>query len=148
MRRKGIFTLLTAAFMVLAFSAMAFAVDQVFMKTTVPNIPKSTCYQAGTDTMEFDEASSMVEGDVITYTLNNRVTICKAIDMFVTLAPSSGVLDTTGAQPVSATSAGGAGITPIVGAIPLQWGFRVQGPVGSQIITLTLYQINTADGEL
>ena len=84
MRRKGIFTILAAVFMVLAFSAMAFAANQVFLKTTVPNIPKSTCWQAGTDTMEFDHLSNMAEGDVIEFTLNNNVTVCKAINMFVT----------------------------------------------------------------
>lgn len=143
MIRKRIFTLLTAVFMVLAFSAMAFAANQVILKTTVPNIPKSTCYQAGTDTMEFDNLSKMEEGDVITFTVNNLVTICKGIDYFVTFANTAGVLDTTGAQPVSTTggsiSAAGAG---------QQWGFVVKGPVGSQVITLTLRQVTTATGVL
>jgi len=143
MRRKGIFTILMSAFMVLAFTAMAFAANQVFMKTTVPNIPKSICYQAGTDTMEFDSLSSMVEGDVITLTLNNNVTVCKALDFFVTFATTAGVLDTTGALPVSTTA--GAITAAVTGQ---QWGFRVQAPMGSQIITLTLRQVITATGVL
>lgn len=146
MRRKGIFTILAAVFMVLAFSAMAFAANQVNLKTTVPNIPKSTCYQAGTDTMEFDDGSRMEEGDVITITLNNKVTICKEINMFVTFANTAGVLDVTGVQPVSAATAGAPTIT--AAAAGQQWGFVVKGPVGSQVITLTLRQVITATGVL
>jgi len=143
MKRKGIFTILTAAFMVLAFSAMALAADQAFIKTTVPNIPKSTCYQAGTDTMEFDTLTTIAEGDVITFTLNNKVTVCKALDFFVTLANTAGVLDLTGNLP-SSTTAGAINAA----AAGSQWGFLVQAPFGSQIITLTLRQITTAGGAL
>jgi len=143
MKRKGIFTILAAVFMVLTFSAMALAANQVFLKTTVPNIPKSTCYQAGTDTMEFDSLTKIEDGDIIQFTLNNGVTICKAIDMFVTIAPNTGVLDTTGNLPVSTTAGS---VTPIVSAA--QWGFRVQAPADQQIITLTLRQVATGSGVL
>lgn len=146
MIRKKIFTLLTAVFMVLAFSAMSFAANQVVMKTTVPNIPKSTCYQAGTDTMEMDDNSNMVEGDVIEYTLNNKVTICKNINMFLTLAENDGTLDLTGDLPVSTT--GGVLVSTPVLPAGQQWGFRIQGAVGSQIIRLTLRRINTGTGVL
>ena len=148
MRRKGIFTSLAAVFMVLAFSAMAFAANQVVMKTTVPNIPKSSCYQAGTDTMEFDSQTIMVEGDVITYTLNNNVTLCKAINMFVTIATSAnpGVIDLTGTFPVSTTAGTIVSVPVLPGAN--QWGFRVQGAVGSQIVTLTLNQVVTLTGAI
>jgi len=135
------FTLLTAVFMVLAFSAMGFAANQVIMKTTVPNIPKSTCYQAGTDTMELDSLTNIEEGDVIEYTLNNKVTLCKAINVFLTFANTAGVLDTTGDLPVSTTggaiTAAGAG---------LQWGFLITAPVGSQTISLQLRKVLTATG--
>ena len=144
MRRKGIFTILAAVFMVLAFSAMAFAANQVFLKTTVPNIPKSPCWQAGTDTMEFDHLSNMAEGDVIEFTLNNNVTVCKAINMFVTFGTDAGVLDTTGDLPVSTT---GGSITA-TGTAGWQWGFLVQAPVGQQIIRLTLRQRIAATGAL
>ena len=143
MRRKGIFTILAAVFMVLSFSAMAFAANQVFLKTTVPNIPKSTCYQAGTDTMEFDSLSSMREGDYIEFTLNNKVTVCKDINWFVTFANTAGTLDLTGALPASTTAGT---ITAAAGG--QQWGFVVQGAVGSQIIRLTLRQVITATGVL
>ena len=144
MRRKGIFTILAAVFMVLAFSAMAFAANQVFLKTTVPNIPKSTCWQAGTDTMEFDHLSNMAEGDVIEFTLNNNVTVCKAINMFVTLGDTAGVLDTTGDLPVSTTG----GAITATGTVGQQWGFLVTAPVGQQIIRLTLRQRITVSGVL
>ena len=147
MIRRKIFTILTAVFMVLAFSAMSFAANQVNLKTTVPNIPKSYCWQAGTDTMEFDDGSKMAEGDVITVTLNNKVTLCKEINMFVTFANTAGVLDMTGSQPVSTTDLTGVAAITAAGA-GLQWGFVVQGPVGSQIITLTLRQVITATGVL
>jgi len=143
MKRKSIFTLLTAAFMVLAFSTMALAANQVFVKTTVPNIPKSTCYQAGTDTFEFDSLTTIAEGDTITITLNNNVTVCKALDMFVTVGTQPGVLDLTGLLPVSTTS--GAVNAAAAGS---QWGFLVQAPAGSQIITLTLRQVTTVGGAL
>lgn len=142
MKRKGIFTILGAVFMVLAFSAMAFAANIVVMKTTVPNIPQSACYQAGTDTMEFDNGTTIREGDVIELTLNNGVTICKKIDMFLTLANTAGVLDITGAQPVSDPGAG----TITAAPAGLQWGFRIQGAIGSQIIRMTFGLITTATG--
>ena len=143
MRRKSIFTVFAAVFMVLAFSTMALAANQVFVKTTVPNIPKSTCYQAGTDTFELDDASTIAEGDAITITLNNNVTVCKAIDMFVTIATQPGVLDATGTLPVSTT-----GGSVNAAAAASQWGFLVQAPLGSQIITLTLRQVTTVGGAL
>ena len=143
MKRKSIFTILAAVFMVLAFSAMALAANQVFVKTTVPNIPKSTCWQAGTDTFEFDSLTTIQEGDVITITLNNKVTICKALDFFVTLGTQPGVLDLTGGLPASTTAGA---IT--AAAAGQQWGFVVQAPAGSQIITLTLRQVITATGVL
>ncbi len=146
MKRKSIFTLFAAAFMVLAFSAMALAANQVNLKTTVPNIPKSTCYQAGTDTMVFDDGSTMEEGDVVTFTLNNNVTICKEINYFVTFAPTAGTLNVDGTQPVSAATAGAPTITAALAGT--QWGFLVKGPVGSQIITLTLRRVTTGTGVL
>jgi hypothetical protein len=137
MRRKGIFTLLTAVFMVLAFSAVTFAANQVVLKTTVPNIPKSTCYQAGTDTMEIDSLTQIRDGDVIQFTLNNKVTVCKSINMWLRIATSAGVLSTSADSPV-ATTAGSVSSAPS----GTEWGFLIRAtdvdsPAG-QIITLTL----------
>jgi len=145
MRRKGIFTILTAAFMVLAFSAVTFAANNVRLTTTVPNIPKSTCYQAGTDTLEFDTLTSIAEGDITQVTLNNKVTLCKTINMFVAVnAPASVVLETSADAPVVTT--GGALAAPL--AAGKQWGFLVKGTVGSQIITITLRVRDTVAGLL
>jgi len=143
MKRKGIFTILAALFMVLAFSAMALAANNVRLTTTVPNIPKSTCYQAGTDTLEFDHLTAIAEGDVTQFTLNNKVTVCKAIDMFVTVAaPGAGVLETAAAAPVATT---GGAVNALGGTA--QWGFLVQAATGSQLIRVTL-RVRSATGLL
>lgn len=136
MRRKGIFTLLTAVFMVLAFSAVTFAANQIVLKTTVPNIPKSVCYQAGTDTMEIDSLTQMREGDVIQFTLNNKVTVCKSLNMWLRIAPVGGALTTSADSPVAAT--GGS----VNGVGTGEWGFLIRATnadtAAGQIITLTL----------
>lgn len=137
MRRKGIFTLLTAVCMVLAFSAVSFAANQIFLKTTVPNIPKSECYQAGSITMEMDAETAMREGDVIQFTLNNKTTVCKALNMFLRISTGTLLDDPSVAgAPVTATtgtvSAPGTGV----------WGFQITAPnadtVAGQIITMQL----------
>ena len=102
MRKKGIFTLLTTVCMVLAFATMTFAANQVVLKTTVPNIPKSTCYQAGTDSMEFDGGSKVREGDTIQFTLNNKVTVCKSLNFFLSLGTGALVADPSLAVSASA----------------------------------------------
>jgi hypothetical protein len=147
MRRKGIFTLLTAAFMVLAFSAVTLAANNVRLTTTVPNIPKSTCFQAGTDTMEMDTLTQIREGDVIQFTLNNKVTVCKSIDMWLRIATAAGVLSTSADSPV-ATSAGS--VNAIDGSH--EWGFLIKAvnadTVAGQIITVQLRVRNTTTNEL
>jgi hypothetical protein len=95
MRRKGILTLLTVVYMVLTFSVVTFAADNAVMKTTVPNIPKSTCYQAGTVRVEFDEGTWLGNGDIIMFSLSNNVTLCRDINFY--LALDSGVLAGGGA---------------------------------------------------
>jgi hypothetical protein len=123
--------------MVLAFSAMAFAANQVTLKTTVPNIPKSTCYQAGTDTMEMDNGTAMQEGDVIQFTLNNKVTFCKSINMFLRIAGAAGTLDLAATDTAPVTGTNGLGtVTAIDGT--REWGFLVRATAGAQSATLTL----------
>jgi len=157
MRRKGIFTLLTATCMVLAFAAMSFAANQVFLKTTVPNIPKSTCYQAGSTTMEMDNGTTIREGDVIQFTLNNKVTACKNLNLFLVLgsgdiSTSNGSLSADATLPVSASDAANVlDYSVALGAAENRMGFVVRAtdadtPAG-QIITMTLRQID-ADGVL
>jgi hypothetical protein len=145
MRRKGIFTILMAAFMVLAFSAMALAANNVRLTTTVPNIPKSTCYQAGTDTLEFDTGSAVAEMDVVQITLNNKVTLCKTINMFVAVnAPNVAVLETSADTPVATTG----GTVNATGTANKQWGWLVKGAAGSQIITAQFRVRDTVAGLL
>jgi hypothetical protein len=135
--------------MVLAFTAVTFAANNVRLTTTVPNIPKSTCYQAGTDTMEFDGGSKLRDGDVIQFTLNNKTTVCKDINMFLSLG--TGVLI---ADPSFAVSASNAADT-LTFVNPLganDIGFVVRATnsdtAGGQIITLTLRQRIIATGAL
>ena len=157
MRRKGIFTILTAVFMVLAFSAVTFAAQTVVMKTSTPNIPKSVCYQVGTDTLEISADTVMEEGDVITITTSNGAPLCKTIDMFLAISgftagaiqPLDGVADTT--APVTATTGGGIALCDYItsSAVLLateQWGFHIRGMSGSTVITLTLRLRDTAVG--
>jgi hypothetical protein len=144
MRRKGIFTLLTAVFMVMAFSAVTFAAQNVTMKTTTPNIPKSTCYQVGTDTMGMDASTTMREGDIIQFTVSNGTTICKPINMFLVI--SSAVAGVTqqlddisdATAPVSSTNASDVITSSAALLATEQWGFLVQATAGSQLIRLTL----------
>lgn len=153
--RKSIFTILVAVATVLAFSGTVFATPgQVTLKTDVPNIPKSACYQAGSITMEFDSGTEMREGDVIEFTLNNLVTLCKNINFFMMLAenPVSGTaivlpVDTT--NPVSGSDALDS-ITITDGAMVAgdDYGFLVYGAAGSQKLTLTLAVRSVADGSV
>lgn len=81
--KKRFFTLFVAVLAVITFAASAYAVPQrVELKTTVPNIPKSACYQAGTITLEFSPGTTMVNGDVIQFTLNEGVVLCRDIELF------------------------------------------------------------------
>lgn len=140
MRRKGMFTILTAVFMVLAFSAVTFAANQVVLKTTVPNIPLSTCFKAGTDTMEMDHLTKMNEGDKITFTLTNGVTVCKNINFFLSLG-TGGAVGVTADLAVSASNAGDL-LVPVglVGGTDI--GFVVKATNGdlpaNQVVTLEL----------
>jgi hypothetical protein len=137
MRRKGIFTLLTAVCMVLAFSAVSFAANQVFLKTTVPNIPKSECYQAGSITMELDSGTQMSVGDVIQFTLNNKTTVCKDLNMFLRITDTT-LLDDVSIATAPVTSTAGSVTDPGTGS----WGFLIRATnadtVAGQIITMTL----------
>ena len=130
--------------MVLVFSAMALAANNVRLTTTVPNIPRSLCYQAGTDTLEFDNLTSIQVGDVIQFTLNNNITTCKAIDMFITVnGANSAVLETSADAPVATTG----GTVSLAGA-GKQWGFLVRASSGSQIITAQLRTRDTGTSSL
>jgi hypothetical protein len=117
MMKKGIISSLIAVFAVVTFATSAFAVAQrVELKTSVPNIPKSLCYQAGTISLEFNLDTVMEAGDVVQFTLQNGVVLCRNIEFFIPLTPDFAV---------DVAPAG----TP---------GFLVEGTAGSLIVTMTL----------
>ncbi|WP_373499497.1 hypothetical protein [Desulfococcus sp.] len=143
---------IVASVAILAFSATVWAAaNRVELGTSVPNIPKSLCYQAGSISMEFSAGTVFRSGDVIQYTLNNGVVLCKDIDFYVRLHNGEALIDRPGtntAAPVSATDAldqvtiDAAAVPPVnVGAgrpAFYDYGFRVKGLAGSQIIQLTV----------
>ena len=82
MKKKLLFLTLALA-AVVAFSGAVYAApNRVALGTNVPNIPKSLCYQAGSITMEFSSGTVLRSGDVIQFTLNNGVVLCKDIDFY------------------------------------------------------------------
>lgn len=101
--KKGTFRLLIAVAAVLAFAGTALGAGQVTLKTTVPNIPKSICYQAGTITMEIDPGTQIRIGDVIQFTTQNNTSICKNIDFFLSLNAAGAAF---GAPPTAPTAWG------------------------------------------
>ena len=173
--RKGTFRLLIAIAAVLAFAGTALGAGQVTLKTTVPNIPKSVCYQAGTITMEMDPETQIRIGDVLQFTTQNNTSLCKEIDYFLSLngngtfagptAPTAWstlpLVDDT-SLPVAGSSGqlvvdqAPGDYTSTIGA-PFGtsedrvYGFLVKGSEGSQIITMTFgfldasFEFQTAD---
>jgi hypothetical protein len=153
MRRKGILSVFMSLFLVVAFAGMAFAAQNVFQKTTVPDIPKSDCYQVGTQTLEFDNATKLTNGDVIRFSLSNNTTLCKSFNYYLRLhdgllAADAALPASTSALPVTATTAAGSTMT-LAGAAAgaaKDYGFIVQGTAGSQTYTLTLAERVKATG--
>ena len=159
--KKRILPLIIALCAVMAFSGAVYAAaNRVALGTSAPNIPKSLCYQAGSISMEFSADTVLRSGDVIQYTLNNGVVICKDIDFYLRLHEGLGrwfVPGTDTANPVSATvdedliQLDGFD-DPEAPAVPTfltgyDYGFRVKALAGSQIIQLTVGSRNTATGE-
>ena len=84
--KKRFFPVIIALCAVLAFSGAVYAAaNRVELGTNVPNIPKSLCYQAGSISMEFSADTILRAGDVIQFTLNNGVVVCKDIDFYLRL---------------------------------------------------------------
>jgi hypothetical protein len=144
MRRKGILTLIIAVFSVVAFASMAFAAQNIFLKTSVPDIPISPCWQAGTQTMEMDNLTVLTNGDVIQFSLQNGSTLCKSFDYFLTLhdgvgATSALLPGSTGSDAVTSTDPVNDVLISSVSGVPNQdYGFHVKGTAGSQTYTVTV----------
>lgn len=146
MRRKGLFSVFMMVFLVAALAGTAFAAQNVALKTTVPEIPKSDCYQAGAQTMEFDNLTRLTNGDVIRFSLSNNTSICKDFRFYLRLHDGTAVTDlklltSTSADPVTATTPANALLTlggTFTSNGTVDYGFVVQGSAGSQFYTATL----------
>ncbi|WP_373499496.1 hypothetical protein [Desulfococcus sp.] len=159
--KKRFFPVIIALCAVLAFSGAVYAAaNRVELGTNVPNIPKSLCYQAGSISMQFSADTILRSGDVIQFTLNNGVVVCKDIDFYLRLHDGAAATFLPGiitANPVSATDAGdtltvqastapGAGALTPAPAGTHDYGFRVKALAGSQIIQLTVGSRNVTTG--
>jgi len=153
MRRKGLLTLFITVFSVVAFAGMAFAAQNIFLKTTVPDIPKSTCYQAGTESLSLDNLTVLTNGDVFRFTLSNNVTLCKNINFYLRLHDGTAVADpaltiSTGAEPVTSTNPA-ADFLNLGIAAPgalVDYGLLVVGNSGSQVVNMQLVARTKATG--
>ena len=148
--KKRFFPMIIAMCAVLAFSGAAMAAGNlVNLKTTVPNIPKSLCYQAGSITMEFSAETVLTSGDIIQFTLNNGVVLCKDIDFYVRVSDGATPPGTITSVPVYASD--GVDNFTLASTWPdvpanYDYGFTVRGLAGSQIVTLTLVARDIATG--
>ena len=90
---KKIFVAFTAMVAMVAFSAPAFAKNQVQVTLTSPTIYKAGTEKAGSVTFSFDEGSEITAGDWWYMDLPNNVTLGKSID-YVIGAPNDGDVPT------------------------------------------------------
>ena len=143
-------------FTVLMFVGTALATPGlVDIRTTVPNIAKSLCDQAGSQSLAIPDQTTMQVGDVIQFTLDTGVTICKTLDFYIPIAtatpftppslPGDAVEVTDAVNDVIVTNAGTN--APVYGGID-DIGFHVRGNDGSQIYTLQLVKRTLATGAL
>lgn len=151
MKRKIIFNLLITVFSVFAFAGMAFAAQNVVLKTTVPDIPKSVCYQAGTDTWELDNNTVLTNGDVIQFSLSNNTTLCRSFDYYLRLhdgllANCAALNVSTAADPVTSTIPAWDNLVSTAFAGGDDYGLLVKGVAGDQIFTMTVVERDTATG--
>lgn len=136
----------------------ALGAGMVFLKTTVPNTPKSYCSTVGSITMELDHETTIYEGDRIQFTLNNGTASCREIDFFLTILPgdsnsfpdyypgtgfSSPVSTVNSNDKVSVTFPNGETYTPT----EHDYGFRIQMSIGSQVIQMTAGRRNRITGQ-
>ena len=151
MRRKGLLTLFITVFSVVAFAGMAFAAQNIFLKTTVPNIPKSACYQAGTESLALDNLTVLTNGDIFRFTLSNNVTLCKNINFYLRLHDGTAVADgalpgSTASEPVTSTDPAADTLNLGGGVAGNDYGLLVTGNSGSQIVNMQVVARTTAGG--
>ncbi len=175
MRKRRVLFMMVGMISILAMAGAAFAANEVFLKTTVPNMPQTPCEQAGTISQEYAPGSVLSENDVIEFTLSNNVSICKQIDFFLRLTSTEHPADANGLGGYQLPSVNNADFPVVVTNIsedaisifditldhtyPAQaagdfalygdlyeLGFLVRGNVGAQRMYLTLSRRALRDG--
>lgn len=146
MRRKGILTSFLTVFLVVAFAGMAFAAQNIFKKTTVPDIPKSECWQVGTLTWEADNNTVLTNGDVMRNSLSNNATLCKSFNYFLRLHDGTAAPIIGGAAtPVTSTEPAFDSIVAPAAATS-EYGLLVVGVAGQQTYTMTVAERDNVTG--
>jgi len=129
-------TLILALIAVFAVAGMAFAENRVEVKVTSEPIQyHAECEKAGGFTLEFDEGTEIMEGDIITIDLDYGAKICKTVDIEIS-AGGAGTEWTAANIPAT----GAPFIDPNDSAITIGGGIfiRLFGAAGSARLTLTV----------
>jgi hypothetical protein len=157
MRKKMFFTLMVSLFAAFCLVGTSMAANTVTIKSDKPIIPKSSCGHAGNITMQFDNGTTLHEGDVIRFKLDNTSTVCGDINYFLVLASKGRETIANAADDPIQTSENitGSVITSRDGTVvgsgvaltgsngtsngsTIQVGFLVQATDGSQFINVTV----------
>lgn len=151
MRRKGILTVFMTAFLVVAFAGMAFAAQNVVLKSDVAPIPQSTCYQAGKISWDLDNNTVLTNGDQMRFTLTSGVTLCKDINYYLMLHQGSTLNDGaigTAVDPVTSTdpAANLLTLSGVVAGLTTDYGFVVRGTAGQTSYTVQVVARTKAGG--
>lgn len=162
---KKNFKLCFAVIAMVCLAQVAFAANVVDVNMNKKIVPRSSCEQAGSIALSFDDQTIMHEGDQINFLLNNNATVCGNVDFYLKLTDTNkgvgGGNDATGIgddanQPVRTTQgnndnfivtfngvaqADDSGIftdTNYGDGSKVDFGFRVQATDGSQFVYMTL----------
>lgn len=152
MKSKNLLVMCITVFSVLALVGTAFATPGlVDIRTTVPNIARSVCDQAGSISLAIPDQTVMRVGDVVQFTLDTGVTICKNIDFYIMLG--NNILFTPANAAGDAVTVSAAADRLILAPDATfgagdDYGFVVRGNDGSQIFTLQLVRRDGATGQL
>lgn len=163
--RKSI-AIIAAVCAVFAFTGMAMAENRVEVKVTSEPISyQAECDKAGGFSLEFDSNTTIAVGDQITIDLpftspTDFVTICKDIDLLISMDGLAGVPTVALATPFTAAALVGEATSPLqylddtsdASAADLAQGagggiyFRIRGSVDTQRITIDV--LGPVDGSL
>lgn len=77
---------------IIGFAGSAYAAFELTASTDVKVMTSATCNQAGSYTMSAADGLKIREGDVITFSLTQNVTVCDALDYFLVLCDNSSAM--------------------------------------------------------